>query len=354
MDGLPLLLVGAGLAGVGLLTALALSSPDPETEEETAVPPSELPVLQVRRPGNIRTFVRQFRPVAEYSEKLWGVPADLALAQSGLETGWGRSTPGNMMFGMKAGKRWLGDRQLLWTQEVLRTPNAKFPVIKRIVPEGRGRWRYFCKDWFRKYPNVLASFEDHAAHLRRVLPRATWASSRLGDWVDGLVLSGYATDPRYRSSLLSAIRSVQANDLIVSGGMPAAVSSSRVPELLDAIYRNGWTGQQAVVALAIVMAESGGNPFAVDPSGEYYGPWQISKTVHGMSHADMCSIDVSTRFARKLYRARGWQPWGVWRGEGKGRHAKFIPAAVQAIQARASQNQKQPLVQGPIEYRLAA
>ena len=49
-----------------------------------------------------------------------GIPpaqAQLAAAQSALETGYGKHAPGNAYFGMKAGSSWDGPTQTLRTHE---------------------------------------------------------------------------------------------------------------------------------------------------------------------------------------------------------------------------------------------
>jgi len=64
-----------------------------------------------RLPANVRAFVEKMRPHAEAAARVVGVPADLLLAQAGLETGWGRSQPkaadggaSHNLFGIKAGR----------------------------------------------------------------------------------------------------------------------------------------------------------------------------------------------------------------------------------------------------------
>lgn len=65
-----------------------------------------------------------------------------------------------------------------------------------------------------------------------------------------------------------------------------------------------WQGQEAIVATAIVLAESGGNAHAVNPTtGIHHGWWQLSEE-HGLTLADMRDPIKSTKFARRLYDGR--------------------------------------------------
>ena len=65
------------------------------------------------------------------------------MAQAAIETGWGKSTPGNMYFGIKATPSWTGSTQLLWTTEYINGEK------KRVQRE------------FRAYSSALDSFLDY-------------------------------------------------------------------------------------------------------------------------------------------------------------------------------------------------
>lgn len=78
----------------------------------------------------IKTFVEKYKEFALATEQKTGIKAVFTLAQAGLESGWGKSAPGNMFFGVKATKSTPKDkRQLLRTTEVLSSPNVAFPEI---------------------------------------------------------------------------------------------------------------------------------------------------------------------------------------------------------------------------------
>lgn len=127
------------------------------------------------------------------------VPAVVA-AQAALESAWGNSRlarDANNLFGIKAGRSWAG--------EVLELPTREFD------PETG--WIRMLARW-RKYPSWTACIADYAAILKRL----SWfadavAAAERGDamgFLDGLLPRkgepGWATDPAYRSKVLSVMR----------------------------------------------------------------------------------------------------------------------------------------------------
>jgi len=63
-----------------------------------------------------REFLERFSQTAFLLERLCGIDGKILLAQSALETGWGRHAPGNNMFGIKK-LSWLEGGQTLKTRE---------------------------------------------------------------------------------------------------------------------------------------------------------------------------------------------------------------------------------------------
>ncbi|GAB3738610.1 flagellar assembly peptidoglycan hydrolase FlgJ [Silanimonas algicola] len=140
-------------------------------------------------PANARVeaFVAKVWPHAQKVGRELGVDPRAIVAQTALETGWGRSTivangqTANNYFGIKATGGWRGDRVATDTQEFVgggfRTERAAF----------------------RAYDGVEQSFNDYAALLKRS-PRYA-AALNAGDDIRGfasaLQRGGYATDPAY-------------------------------------------------------------------------------------------------------------------------------------------------------------
>lgn len=199
------------------------------------------------------TFFSTYINAALQNERVNGVPHLFTLAQSALETGWGKNTPGNMMFGVKATGGWTGAKQLLRTTEYLRTPTFKFPVILAITgPDARGLYKYDVKDWFRAYPSPYDSFADHAKMLRasKNFAPAFAHANDAREFAKAIAAGGYATAPNYAASLLALLtmlesieRKVKAFEYALPERPPAAApapkteTTSRPPLFLRILKR---------------------------------------------------------------------------------------------------------------------
>lgn len=144
-------------------------------------------------PRNAEEFVAYLKPYAEQAAAVLGMDTSILLAQSALETGWGRSIPRRPdgrssfnLFGIKADRSWQGDSVAVGTLEyrdgVARREQARF----------------------RAYDSPAESFIDYVAFLRRN-PRYREAlqSRTAEDFIRGLQRAGYATDPRYADKVLA-------------------------------------------------------------------------------------------------------------------------------------------------------
>ncbi|MBK1723666.1 flagellar assembly peptidoglycan hydrolase FlgJ [Thiocystis violacea] len=143
-------------------------------------------------PSSPEEFVAYLKPYADEAAERLGMDTSALLAQSALETGWGKHVPRRSdgsssfnLFGIKADRSWKGDKVGVGTLEyrngVARREQAKF----------------------RAYSSPADSFVDYVAFLRRN-PRYGEAleSETAEDFVRGLQKAGYATDPRYASKIL--------------------------------------------------------------------------------------------------------------------------------------------------------
>lgn len=156
-----------------------------------------------------REFVAKYLPHALKAEEKTKVPALVIMAQSALETGWGSTVVGNMMFGIKDTDGVNGNEQLLTTTEYFNNPDKKFPVIKKIVQVGKKLWKYTVKDYFRKYDSPEDSFSDHA----QMLATSKYYRKAMQHTDDPYVFASaisefYATDPSYAIKLHKIIRMI--------------------------------------------------------------------------------------------------------------------------------------------------
>jgi flagellar protein FlgJ len=144
-------------------------------------------------PSNARVeaFVAKVWPHAQKIGRELGVDPRAIIAQTALETGWGRSTisvrgggngeTANNYFGIKATGGWRGASVATNTQEFA---NGGFRTERAA---------------FRAYDGVAQSFDDYAALLKRS-PRyanALNAGDDIRGFAAALQRGGYATDPAY-------------------------------------------------------------------------------------------------------------------------------------------------------------
>ena len=133
----------------------------------------------------------------------YGLPAAVAIAQSALETGWGKhpildertGDNSHNLFGIKAGP---GDDYVeSWTHEYV---NGK-------------KVRVLAK--FKAYESYSDSLTDWAGFLMRN-PRYKSALENASDpfqFADELQRAGYATDPNYAKKLKSIIKTYKLDQL---------------------------------------------------------------------------------------------------------------------------------------------
>lgn len=140
-------------------------------------------------PSNARVeaFVAKVWPHAQKVGRQLGVDPRAIVAQTALETGWGRSTiaaggqEANNFFGIKATGGWRGAQVATDTKEFV---DGAFRMERAA---------------FRAYDGVAQSFADYAALLKRA-PRyaeVLGSGSDIRGFADALQRAGYATDPGY-------------------------------------------------------------------------------------------------------------------------------------------------------------
>lgn len=128
---------------------------------------------------------------ARVAEKL-GVDPAVLVAQSALETGWGKhmirhanGEPSYNLFGIKADKRWDGEVATVATTEYV---NGR--AVREVAP-------------FRAYASFEDSFSDYLQFVKNQ-PRYETAVASADDpkaYLQALQDSGYATDPAYAQKI---------------------------------------------------------------------------------------------------------------------------------------------------------
>lgn len=140
-----------------------------------------------------KEFIGRVLPGAEAAYLETGVLPSLTLAQAILESGWGKASIGNNLFGIKANANWTGKKQLVRTAEY------------------KGGEKYYTEAWFRDYDSIEASVIDHG----KLLTNPRYEKVRTAkDYIEActqLQAAGYATDPNYANSLIHLIETYGLN-----------------------------------------------------------------------------------------------------------------------------------------------
>jgi len=120
--------------------------------------------------------------------------ARVAAAQAGLESGYGKSAPGNNFYGIKAGSSWTGPVQRLWTKENIGGKMVRVKDNFRVYSSPAEAFRDWAKVVARRWPGVLtaSTFKEAVAALRANQP------------------GGYATDADYDKKLSAANNHIDA------------------------------------------------------------------------------------------------------------------------------------------------
>lgn len=155
-------------------------------------------------------FVQKLWPWAVEAAKQLGLRPQALLAQSALETGWGRymlrqpdGTPSNNLFNIKADRRWEGASVAVDSLE----------YQQGLAVKKRSR--------FRAYDSLRDSFNDYVAFLKSN-PRyggALEAASDPDRYFAALQEAGYATDPRYAEKIRRVLEGAEMQQALGAIGI---------------------------------------------------------------------------------------------------------------------------------------
>jgi CRISPR/Cas system-associated exonuclease Cas4 (RecB family) len=139
-----------------------------------------------------KNYVDLYKDIAITEMEKYGIPASIKLGQGILESSAGNSIlakTANNHFGIKCKKEWTGETFYQDDDEK--------------------------NECFRKYKDVLASYEDHSKFLKNGARYASLFELSKDDykgWAKGLKAAGYATNPQYAQLL---IKTIEENELYV-------------------------------------------------------------------------------------------------------------------------------------------
>lgn len=142
-----------------------------------------------------KEFASQVWPHAVEASRVTGIPPQFLVAQSALESGWGKSeirkadgSASHNLFGIKAGPGWRGESVAVTTTEYI---DGK---PQQVVEN------------FRAYASYADAFRDYAGLLRNSPRYGGVIGTQDGtEFARRLQAAGYATDPKYAEKLASII-----------------------------------------------------------------------------------------------------------------------------------------------------
>jgi len=167
----------------------AVEAPE-ETKPGASVTAPESTSTAVKLPERFDSpeqFVQSLMPIAEKVAKELGVDPKILLAQSALETGWGKyvirsgDDSSHNLFNIKADSRWDGDRAQVSTLEYRNGVAQKEQA------------------YFRSYESYEESFRDYMNFLKgnSRYQQALESAADPQQYIEKLHQAGYATDPEY-------------------------------------------------------------------------------------------------------------------------------------------------------------
>ena len=167
-----------------------------------------------------QNFINSIKDGAMESQRKYNILASLTISQAIVESGWGRQSIGNNIFGIKIGTNWKGKKQLVTTREF---KNNQWITIQA---------------WFRDYDSISDCIEDRNKFLQYPRYRKVLASKNYKEACIEISKAGYATDPGYTKLL---------TDIIEQNKLYLIDEEVKRNEVSDVILRRGSRGNDVIV-----------------------------------------------------------------------------------------------------------
>lgn len=186
--------------------AKALAGPSPQPPQATQPGMASPPRPPADIPKGKDAFIQAMLPHAMEASKATGVDPRLIIAQSAIESGYGKHAPGNNYFGIKSHGQ----------------PGGNNLATKEYGPNGQ----YATRDSFRAYNDMGESAKGYADFINKN-PRygAMKSAQGLDAQAAALGKSGYATDPNYGRMVGDLARNIPfpGGGTMAAGPGPAGV-----------------------------------------------------------------------------------------------------------------------------------
>jgi hypothetical protein len=116
-----------------------------------------------------------------------------------------------------------------------------------------------------------------------------------------------------------------------------------ISEVATVAQNAGFSGQDLITAVAVAMAESGGDPNALGDQGigqGSFGLWQISSLYHpefGPDFSQLYDPQVNANAAFSVYQAAGdsFSPWSTFKS---GSYQQFVSSVASIVAVLVTQN----------------
>lgn len=130
----------------------------------------------------IKKFFESIAAAAQEIQLKTGIPASVTMGQAALESGYGKSAPGNNIFGVKKGGGWTGKTQWLWTADYNPRTGRKEPVYAE----------------FRKYDTLGDALRDRVDLMMTDRYKTAREAGDASKAIEAIAAAGYAGgDPNY-------------------------------------------------------------------------------------------------------------------------------------------------------------
>lgn len=163
--------------------------------------------VKIKFNGTVNDFISKMKPFALQLEKEYKIPYKFIIAQTALETGWGKSTLVNDAYnfgGIKAVKG--QDYVTRYTNEEVKNPE-NYPTRNKAKDKklANDNTLIYLPQNFAKYPNVLEGLKSYAKVL--MLPRYKKAFEHTDaiKFASQIAKGGYATSSSYLNSITKII-----------------------------------------------------------------------------------------------------------------------------------------------------
>ena len=145
--------------------------------------------------------------------------------------------------------------------------------------------------------------------------------------------------------VFGVILGVGAIGYMLSQGVSGTMGNLSASQILSYAQAAGFPGDDAIIATAIALAESGGNPEAHGdltlPGSGSYGLWQIYSKAHpeyGPDFTQLYDPQTNANAAFAIYSGRGgaFTDWSTYNNADTGKtpnYLTFLPQASQAAQS---------------------